>query len=268
MTLRTTSATRLTVVSKSSEVANTSATSRRSDSTGKRSGLEMAEPIAKYDSSRGPQFLIGQQQRGCGGGPRCACSKLFSGNNANVGEIAIFLGIVKPVADDKFVWDFEADVVSFQRKLSPRGLIEQRGNLQRARLVRHQQLLKNSQREAGVENIFDHDHVFIFHGLVDVLGQLYFASRIPSALEFLRRTGTVPVAGDADEIESGIEIDVPRQIEEKDRRAFQNADKNDRLPGKIFRDLRAQVGDPLGNFLARDQHLEFCHGRHIKLERM
>src|SRR5580704_9453565 len=57
MTLRTTSATRRTVVSRSSEVASTSATSSSSDSTGKRSGLASTESIGWYDSSRVPRPL-------------------------------------------------------------------------------------------------------------------------------------------------------------------------------------------------------------------
>src|SRR5215467_99323 len=46
MTLRTTSATRRSVVSRSSDVASTSATSSSSDSAGRRSGLDTTEPIA------------------------------------------------------------------------------------------------------------------------------------------------------------------------------------------------------------------------------
>src|SRR5579862_9804937 len=47
MTLRTTSATRRRVVSRSSDVANTSATSRSKDSAGSRSGLETTEPMER-----------------------------------------------------------------------------------------------------------------------------------------------------------------------------------------------------------------------------
>src|SRR5579863_3189292 len=162
MTLRTTSATRLTVVSRSSDVAKTSATSSKSDSTGRRSGLETTEPIAGYDNSYIPLFPIAQKGRGCCGSPRRVVTKLLSRHNANVGKVAIFLCVVEPIADHKFIGNLEADIVAFQGKLAPRGLVEQSCNLQRARLVRHEQLFQHREREPGVENVFDHNHIFIF----------------------------------------------------------------------------------------------------------
>src|SRR5215831_1769014 len=111
MTLRTISATRRTVVSRSSDVAKASATSSSKDSTGKRSGFDRTEPIevTSYDNSR----VSGSR-----------CLKLFAGNDADVGEIAVFLGIVEAVADHEFIGDLEADVVAFEGELAPGRFVE------------------------------------------------------------------------------------------------------------------------------------------------
>src|ERR1700685_2196194 len=127
MTLRTTSATRLRVVSRSSDVANTSATSSSSDSTGKRSGLEMTELIARMIAAAfGFPRRIRRSNRSTG--ELCwsaSCrAKLLSGHNANVGQVAILLRVIQAVADDKFVGNLEANVVALERKLASRGLVE------------------------------------------------------------------------------------------------------------------------------------------------
>src|SRR6266567_6321697 len=203
MTLRTTSATRRTVVSRSSDVASTSATSSSSDSTGKRSGLERTELIVCMIAAAFPvPASVGCPLR----------TVLLSRYNANVGQVAVLLCVVQSVTHHEFIGDLEPDIVAFERKLASGWLVEQRRDLQRSRLVRQQQLLENRERQPCVENIFHHDHVLVFHGLVDVLGQLHFPSRVPSALKFLGRAGPVSVAGDADEIERGVQIDLPREI--------------------------------------------------------
>src|ERR1035437_7173309 len=142
MTLPTTSATRRTVVSRSSDVANTSATSSSSDSTGNRSGLESTEPIRSYDSSRVPRssWLAGSAgSKGVSstqlGATRAA---LFSRYNANVCQIAVLLRVIQSVAHHKSIGNLEPDIVALQRKLAPRRLVEQRRDLQGSRLVRQQ----------------------------------------------------------------------------------------------------------------------------------
>src|SRR5579863_357012 len=128
MTLRTTSATRRTVVSRSSDVARTSATSSRSDSTGRRSGLERTEPIPVNDSSRSSRISAGSKiptsrKRTRDPSPSLRAGSallgLFSGHDANVGEVAVFFRVVKAVADYEFVGNFEAHVIALERKLAP-----------------------------------------------------------------------------------------------------------------------------------------------------
>src|SRR5436305_12427279 len=132
MTLRTISATRRTVVSRSRDVAKASATSSNNDSTGNRCGFDKTDPIGvtSYDNSR----LSSSR-----------CAKLFARDNADIGEIAVFLGIVEAVSNHEFVGNFKTHVVALEGKLAARRLIAQRGALDRSWLVCEQQSLQTCQ---------------------------------------------------------------------------------------------------------------------------
>src|SRR5579864_5641987 len=122
MTLRTTSATRRTVVSRSSDVATASATSSSNDSTGKRSGLEITEPIVGMIAAAFPVPAVreGSGSKGVSEFLALCGSTLFSGHNANVGEVTIFLRVVQSVANHKFVRNLETNVVAIQGELASR----------------------------------------------------------------------------------------------------------------------------------------------------
>src|SRR5579863_97420 len=158
MTLRTTSATRRTVVSRSSEVASTSATSSSSDSTGKRSDFVRTEPIVVYDSSR--VFSA------CREAPLVP---LFPGHHTNIGQVAIFLGVVEAVADHKFVGNLEPDVVALERQFAPRWFVEQSGHLQRPGLTCLQHLFQVRHRQTGIQNVLYKDYVLVLECLINIL---------------------------------------------------------------------------------------------------
>lgn len=126
--------------------------------------------------------------------------------------------------------------------------------------MREKNFLQIRECQAGVEDIFDKNHVAVFHGLIDVLSKADFAGRVPSACEFLRRAGTVAIAGDTDKVEGAIETNVAREIAEKNRSAFEHADEDDGLPGEITRDVGAHGGDALRNLFVRNQDLKLVHG--------
>jgi hypothetical protein len=56
---------------------------------------------------------------------------IFHWHQANIGQIAITLGEVHAVTDNKQVGDGESDVIGFDLLDAPRRLVEQRGNAQR-----------------------------------------------------------------------------------------------------------------------------------------
>src|SRR6478672_422093 len=200
MTLRTTSATRRSVVSRSKDVASTSATSSNSDSAGDGSGLETTElmlvMIAVSFScpvDTGAMLLGKQSTKARSGRGTRAC--LLSRDYTNVWQIAVFFGVIEAVADHKFVRNLKSDVIAFQGKLAARRFIQQGSDLQAARLPGHEQLFQVRHGQTGVENILDENDVPVFHALIDIFGELDFSGRIPTAHELLARAGTIAIAG-------------------------------------------------------------------------
>src|SRR5438270_4908125 len=155
MTRRTTSATRVSVVSKSSEVANTSATSSSRSSTGRRFGLETTE-FTLVMIAAGLSTICNRKSRRrerSGILKRTHARRLFSWYNADVSQISILLRVIQAIADHKFVGNLESDVITFEWQFSTGGLTQQSGNFQRLRLTSHQHLfqIRSEERRVGKE---------------------------------------------------------------------------------------------------------------------
>src|SRR4029077_17245358 len=102
------------------------------------------------------------------------------------------------------------------------------------------ELLQIGESHPRIQYVFHENYVLVAHRLVHVFRQSNLASRIPSAPKFVGRARTISVTGDADKIEGRVQFDLPRQVGEKNRSAFQYAHKNDRLAGKIAGNVGAQ----------------------------
>jgi hypothetical protein len=97
---------------------------------------------------------------------------MVGGHEADVGEVAVALGVVHAVADDEEVGDGEANVVGLDFFDAAGGLVEQRGDAQGLGVVLKEELAQVSEGEAGVENVFDDQDVLAFDGLVEILDEL------------------------------------------------------------------------------------------------
>src|SRR5262249_22324502 len=82
--------------------------------------------------------------------------------DANIGQVTIAFRVVQPIADHELVRDLKADVVGLHRHQTARRLVEQRRQLQGARLARLQELLEEGESKAGIEDVLHQDHVLIF----------------------------------------------------------------------------------------------------------
>jgi len=72
--------------------------------------------------------------------------------------------------------------------------------------------------------------------------------------------GAVPVTGNADEIESGIDLQLAGQVAEKDCRAFQHAEQNYLLTFIIPVDVGAHLSHTLGDLFTSKEYLQLRHG--------
>src|SRR6188508_1963126 len=79
--------------------------------------------------------------------------------HADVGQIAVALVVVEAVADDEPVRDREADVVDGDLGQPSRGLVEQAADPDRGRVALPEVAQEVVERQAGVDDVLDEDHV-------------------------------------------------------------------------------------------------------------
>src|SRR6185312_13268757 len=182
----------------------------------------------------------------------CPFAKLRSvwfhvrGHQADIRQIAVPLGEVHAVSDDKLVGNGEADVIGVDLFEAARGLVEQRGDAQRAWVVPLEQAAQEVQRQAGIQDVFYEDDVLTFDGLIEVLDELDGAA---AALPFA-------VAGNGHEIEGVVDRNAARQIRQKNGCALEDADENDLFARVIPIDLPAHLHDTLANAFAAEEDLQ------------
>ena len=175
---------------------------------------------------------------------------MISGHEADVGQVAIALGVVHAVADDEEVGDGEANVVGLDALDAAGGFIEQGGDAQRFGVVLEEELAKEGESEAGVENVFDDEDVLPFDGLVEVFDELDCAG------------GAVALAitGDGDEVECGVGLDGAGEIGEEGSSALKDTDHDELFAVEVFGDLGAHFGDAFGDLVAGEEDLKSLSG--------
>ena len=90
------------------------------------------------------------------------CAALFIAlgtKNADVGKIAVIVGIVQPVADDELVWNLKAADVGLEALVVAGRLVEEGDSRDGRGLSRRKQFLEIVHGKAGVDDILDDDHV-------------------------------------------------------------------------------------------------------------
>src|SRR5438876_10093709 len=109
-----------------------------------------------------------------------------------------------------------------------------------------QQPADEIEREAGVEDIFHHDDIAPFHGLIGIFGDANFATAL----------GRLAVTGHADEIKGRADGEGTSQICHENGGALEHAQQNYRVAGKIAADFRGELSDARGNLLAGEHHAQ------------
>src|SRR5205823_167984 len=160
-------------------------------------------------------------------------------------KVPVQLGVVQAVADDELRRDLEARVPDVQRHLLYVGLLEQRADLQARGPARPEVLEEVREREAGVDDVLDHQDVAARDLVVEVLQDPYDAAGV--------RRGAV--RGDGHEIELQWQADVARQVRHEHERALEDADE-EQIPVRVVGgDLRADLGDLRLDRLGGDEDL-------------
>ena len=122
-------------------------------------------------------------------------------------------------------------------------------------MLLQKKLAQVREREAGVENILDYQHILPLDGVVKVLDELD------------RAGGTLPlaVAGRCDKVEGCVNLNSSRKVGQKRRRALEDANHDQFLAAEVIGYLRAHFGDAFGDLLARKKNFKplVGHGSHV-----
>ena len=121
-------------------------------------------------------------------------------------------------------------------------------------MLLQEELAQVGEREAGVENVFDDEHVLALDGLIEILDELDGA----------RGALALAVAGNGDEVEGRVGLDGARKVDEEKRGAFEHADHDQLFAVQVAGDLRAHLGDAIGDLLAGIENVKALggHGCH------
>src|SRR6202050_1729834 len=129
------------------------------------------------------------------------CGMLFrrKAEDADVFQVAIAFCVIQAVAHHKFVGDFKTDIVRLHIFNPARRLIQKRGYAQSLRLSLLQNAQEVAQRQASIQNIFDHHNVETLDAAVEVFQNAYLP----------RRLFSFAVTRHGDEIDRSIQAELP-----------------------------------------------------------
>jgi hypothetical protein len=160
-----------------------------------------------------------------------------------VGQVPVALVEVEAVADEVLVGDGEADVAHRQVLDEPAvRTVEERRGRERARPPQPERPEEVVERQAGVDDVVDQEHVAAGDVAVEILQQ-------PDA-PLAARVGTA-VAGELDEVDAVGDRDCAAEVGEEDEARLQQADEDRFAADVVGRDLTAELADARRDLLRR-----------------
>src|SRR6202044_3673494 len=169
------------------------------------------------------------------------------GQAAHIFQIPVAFGVVQPVSHHKVIWNRKTNIVALHIFDAPRGLVEQRRDLQGFWLTLLQDAQKVGECNPGIENVLDHDDVQTLNAAVQIFQQPDLAGTL---LPFA-------VTRNRDEVDRRIQINFTDQVRQENTRALQHAHQMNALALEIPGDGPRHFHHPLLNSRAANQHLQF-----------
>src|SRR5699024_9747658 len=159
--------------------------------------------------------------------------------DADVGEVAVVVGVVQAVAHHKVVRALEAHIVRREVGVVAHLLVEEGDGLHALGTAGGEEVFEVLEGEAGVDDVVDDDDVPAGDVHIHVLVELHHARGLAGGA----------VAGHGDEVHVDVEVDLPAEVGEEEGRALEDAHHH--RPGAlvVFGDLLAQGFHHGGNLL-------------------
>jgi hypothetical protein len=165
-----------------------------------------------------------------------------------VGQRPVALVEVEAVADEELVGNDEADVPHGEVVDEPPvGAVEERRRDERARFSQLERLAEVAQRQPGVDDVLDEDHVASLELHVEILEQ-------PDAVRAAElRLGSV--AGELDEVDAVEDRQRARKVGEEDEARLERADQQRLAVRVVACDLCSELDDPCPDLLGGEVDL-------------
>jgi hypothetical protein len=154
----------------------------------------------------------------------------------DVGEVAVALVEVEPVADEVLVGNGEADVAHGELlDQAPVRAVEQRRHGERARVPQKQRLAQIVEGQAGVDDVLDDEYVPTVDAGVEVLQQADARRLRAASVRVVRR--------ELDEVEVVEDRRRPREVGEEDEARLQRRDEERLETVVVGRDVGTELLD-------------------------
>src|SRR5699024_5548942 len=132
----------------------------------------------------------------------------------HIGQVTVAFGVVKAVADDKFIRDIKAHVVQVNIGGNYLRLAQQGNNFQGLRVTAFEVAQQPGQGQAGVDDVFDDQHIAAFNFTVQVFKDAHYTGR----------AGGVAIRRHSHKFNLGRNRQCPSKIREEINCAFEHAD--------------------------------------------
>ena len=166
--------------------------------------------------------------------------------DADIGQVAVHLGVVQTVAHHELIRHLEAREVRLHGLHPAGGLVQQRHDGDAGGPLGEEVVLQKGQGVAGVQDVLHDDEIPAGDVLLDIVGDLHPAGG----------AGGVAVGADGDELQVALQGAGADQIGHKDEAALQDPQEEGLLPLEPLRELRAHLRHPAGDVLLGKQYLQ------------
>ena len=163
--------------------------------------------------------------------------------DADERQVAVALRVVEAVADHELIRHHEAVVIGIDGAAPPRGLVEQRHDLDRGGLPRVEHVGEVVEGEAGIHDVLNDDDVASRDAHIEVLVDADDAGML----------GAVAVGRGGEKVDLAVIVELTHEIAEEMDRSLHDADEDGVLAPVFLGQYRAELFDLGAQLLLRDE---------------
>lgn len=164
--------------------------------------------------------------------------------NRDIAQVAVVLGVVEAIPNDKLDRDIKTDVGNVNVDLECFGLAEHCANFDRSRTTALQVFLEPRERQTRIDDVLNNQHVTVSNVGVQVFEDLHNTTRFCSST----------VRRDGHPVHLCVEPEFPRQVSHHHNGTFENTNQQWWLVLIVSLNLACEFREPVEQFRLRVKH--------------